>query len=149
MSRRKGRILAFQSLYSWDASGASVDSLMDFSWEKTQDSDGDNRQPSKNEQEEYTFARLIVAGTIDHIDEIDKLIEDHLSPKWTKDRINRVTLAILRTSIYEMLFQHSSKSIVIDEAVNIAKKYGADDAYKFINAMLDKIGDAKDDTKEV
>ena len=56
-------------------------------------------------------------------------------------RINKVTLAILRVSIYEMKFQNFSQAgIVIDEAVNIAKNYGPDDSFKFVNAILDKIG---------
>ena len=57
------------------------------------------------------------------------------------ERINKVTLAILRVSIYEMEFQKDSqKKIVIEEAVNIAREYGLEDSYKFINAVLDKIG---------
>ena len=62
------------------------------------------------------------------------------------DRISRVSLAILRTSVYEILFQNGSEPrIVIDEAVNISKDYDTDDSYKFINAVLDKIG--KDEAK--
>ena len=63
------------------------------------------------------------------------------------DRINKVTLAILRTSVYEMKFQADAKPfVVIDEAVNIAKDYGTDDSFKFINAVLDKIG--RDESKK-
>ena len=48
---------------------------------------------------------------------------------------------ILRISIYEMRWQPDSKTkIIIDEAINIAKDFGAEDSYKFINAILDKIG---------
>ena len=62
------------------------------------------------------------------------------------DRISRVALAILRTSVYEILFQNGAETkIVIDEAVNIAKDFDTDDSYKFINAVLDKIG--KDEAK--
>ena len=57
------------------------------------------------------------------------------------DRISRVALAILRVSVYELLFQKGAEAkIVIDEAVNIAKDFDTDDSYKFINAVLDKIG---------
>ena len=56
------------------------------------------------------------------------------------ERVNKVSLAILRTSIYEMLYQQGSEAkIVIDEAVNITKDYGPEDSYKFVNAVLDKI----------
>jgi N utilization substance protein B len=87
------------------------------------------------------FASLLVSGTINNITEIDKLITEHLTDNWSFDRINKVALAILRVSIYELKFQPDSVAkIVIDEAVNIAKQFGADDSYKFINAILDKLG---------
>ena len=84
---------------------------------------------------------MIIAGTIDHVSEIDKVIESYLSDNWSLDRINKVALAILRTAAYEILFQKDiDPKISIDEAVHIAREYGTDDSYKFINAVLDKIG---------
>ena len=153
MSRRNGRVIAFQAVYSWDVTKASLDELLTFSWLQ-KDSEieaGQQTEPealSENAKEERTFASLIIAGTISHIDEIDKLIEGHLSTSWSMDRISRVALAILRTSVYELLFQKGAEQkIVIDEAVNIAKDFDTDDSYKFINAVLDKIG--KDEPKRV
>ena len=146
MSRRKGRILAFQGVYSWDVSKSSIEDILKFSWlQKDSDSDEkpqDQDQPLAPELlEERTFASLIITGTIEHIQEIDELIKNHLSENWTLERINKVSLAILRTSIFEMKFQNGSQTkIVIDEAVNIAREYGLEDSYKFINAVLDKIG---------
>lgn len=144
MSRRKSRILAFQALYSWDVSKESLDNILSFSWLQ-KDSEiaagVEPAVPTETAKEEQTFASFIIAGTVDHADEIDKVIEAHLSSNWSMDRLNRVTLAILRTSVYEILFQKDVDSkIIIDEAVNIAKEYGTDDSYKFINAVLDKIG---------
>lgn len=148
MSRRKGRILAFQALYSWDVSKESLENILTFSWlqKDSEIVEGvEPSEPSENAKEEQTFASFIISGTIDHVDEIDKEIEAHLSDNWSMDRINRVTLAILRTSVYEILFQKDiDTGIVIDQAVKISKEYGTDDSYKFINAVLDKIGkDAK------
>ena len=151
MSRRNGRVIAFQAFYSWDVSKSSLDDLLTFSWlQKDAEIEvGVQEQEtelSETAKEERTFASLIIAGTISHIDEIDKLIENHLSASWSMDRISRVALAILRTSIYELLFQNGAEAkIVIDEAVNIAKDFDTDDSYKFINAVLDKIG--KDEAK--
>ena len=144
MSRRKGRILAFQGVYSWDVSQSSVEDILKFSWLQ-KDSEGDDKEQKKplvpEALEERTFASLIITGTIEHISEIDELIKNHLSENWTLERINKVSLAILRTSIFEMKFQNGSQpKIVIDEAVNIAREYGLEDSYKFINAVLDKIG---------
>ena len=134
MSRRKSRIIAFQALYSWNVSRVPTEELLTFSWLKK------DSEFTPNEIEEQTFASFIISGTIDHLDEIDNLISSHLSSSWTLERINKVSLAILRTSTYEIKFQAGSNpKIVIDEAVNIAKEYGSDDSYKFINAILDKI----------
>ena len=149
MSRRNGRVIAFQALYSWDASRVPLEELLAFSWlQKDEELSSDKpAEPSETAKEERTFASLLIAGAIEHIDEIDKLIVEHLSPSWSMERINKVTLAILRVSIYEMKFQNFAQSgIVIDEAVNIAKNYGPDDSYKFVNAILDKIG--KDEKSE-
>lgn len=148
MSRRKGRILAFQVLFSWEATKSSLDDLLNFSWlqkdseftanPETEAAVAEVKESSKEEQ---TFASLIASGTVDHISEIDDMIKAHLTKDWSLERINKVTLAILRTSIYEMKFQAgSTPQIVIDEAVKIAKDFGTDDSYKFINAVLDKIG---------
>ena len=151
MSRRNGRVIAFQALYSWDVSKSSLDDLLTFSWlQKDAEIEAGVQEQqseiSETAKEERTFASLIIAGTISHIDEIDKLIENHLSSSWSIDRISRVALAILRTSVYEILFQNGAETkIVIDEAVNIAKDFDTDDSYKFINAVLDKIG--KDEAK--
>ena len=143
MSRRNGRVIAFQAVYSWDVTKASLDDLLTFEWLQK---DAETSELSANSKEERTFASLIIAGTISHIDEIDKLIENHLSASWSMERISRVALAILRTSVYELLFQKDAEAkIVIDEAVNIAKDFDTDDSYKFINAVLDKIG--KDEPK--
>ncbi len=144
MSRRNGRVIAFQAVYSWDVTKASLDDLLSFEWLQK---DEEMAELSESSKEERTFASLIIAGTISHIDEIDKLIENHLSSSWSMERISRVALAILRTSVYELLFQKDSEAkIVIDEAVNIAKDFDTDDSYKFINAVLDKIG--KDEPKK-
>ena len=151
MSRRNGRVIAFQALYSWDVSKSSLDDLLTFSWlQKDAEIEAGVQEQdsviSETAKEERTFASLIIAGTISHIDEIDKLIENHLSASWSMDRISRVALAILLTSVYELLFQNGAETkIVIDEAVNIAKDFDTDDSYKFINAVLDKIG--KDEAK--
>lgn len=147
MSRHNSRVLAFQALYSWDVSQSSLEDLLTFSWvqkEAAADAEDSAEAPAEAsvhlDEDVKVFAGLVISGTIEHIAEIDELIKTHLSDKWTLERINKVTLAILRTSIYEIKYMAgSTQNIVIDEAVTIAKKYGADDAYKFINAILDKI----------
>lgn len=133
MSRRKGRILAFQGLYSWDVGGMNKDDILSLSWAKS-DADGESADDDSG-----AFARLLIAGTIDNQEKVDSLIKEHLTT-WTIDRVNKVSLAILRMSVYSLLFMKDvPPAIVIDEAIDIAKEYGQDDSFRFINGVLDNI----------
>jgi transcription antitermination protein NusB len=131
-SRRKARILAFQALYAWDASGVSAADLLSFSWL------GDDKVASLDD-ELKTFAGLIVSGALENMAEVDKAITDHLE-HWTFERLKRVDVAILRMAVYSILYQSDIPAqITIDEAIEIAKEYGAEDSYRFINGVLDAI----------
>lgn len=130
MSRRKARVLAFQIIYATEASNVPLETLFAFSWTNDEAKTGD----------EYAFAKLLAAGTIENKITIDSFIKKYLSPSWDFSRINKVSLAILRMSVYSLLFQSEIDSrVIIDEAIHIAKEYADAPAYKFINAMLDKI----------
>jgi len=135
-SRRKGRILAFQALYSWDAHYSQTkdpsipEGLLDFSWALK------NGMEALDE-ETTVFSRLLVSGTIENISKVDDMIKKHLQ-NWELDRLNRVDLAVLRMSVYTLMFQKDMPpSIVIDEAIGITKEFGADDSYRFVNGVLD------------
>lgn len=131
-SRRKARILAFQALYAWDASSMGFDELLSFSWL------GEDSLASSDE-ELKTFAGLIVSGTIENIEAVDAAIKRHLE-HWAFERLKRVDLAILRVSIYSLLYQKDIPAqITIDEAIEIAKEFGAEDSYRFINGVLDAV----------
>ena len=80
-----------------------------------------------------------LAAVQDHHEEIDAKISENLD-KWSIDRIAKTDLAILRTAVSEMLYVDSIPvSVSINEAVNLAKKYGDDRSYAFINSVLGKI----------
>ena len=131
-SRRKGRILAFQALYCWESSGIPADELMEFSWL------GAEKQAALNEST-AAFSRLLLAGTIENIRAIDDMIKSHLQ-NWDISRLNRVDLAILRMSVYTLLHQSDiAPTIAIDEAIGIAKEFGTDDSFRFVNGVLDSI----------
>ena len=138
MSRRKGRVLAFQTLYSYEVGGIPLEDLLSFSWVS------ESGVPAEDaNKDEYVFARLLAAGTVEHLSEIDENIKKHLAANWDLDRVNKVSLSILRMSVYSLLYQKDvGASVVIDEAIQIAKEFGADDSFRFINAVLDKIGKA-------
>ena len=132
MARRKGRILAFQALYSWDLGNVDISNVLDFAWVEKETLE-------RMGEESLTFTRLLISGTIEHIEEIDSVIKSHLT-NWDFDRLNKVDLAILRISVYPLLFQKDiHSSIIIDEAIDISKEFGSDDSFKFINAVLDSI----------
>lgn len=73
-----------------------------------------------------------------HLEEIDNLLND-LAEGWKTSRMAKVDLAILRVAVFEMKYEGLSKSIAINEAVEIAKAYGEDRSYAFINGILAKI----------
>ena len=138
-SRRKGRILAFQALDSWDVRYSQTgdtgipDELLNFSWAlKSSDT-------SALDDETAVFSRLLISGTVENIAAVDDMIQTHLK-NWTLKRLNRVDLAVLRLSVYTLMFQSDMPpSIVIDEAVDISKEFGTDDSYRFVNGVLDSI----------
>jgi len=131
-SRRKGRILAFQALYCWEAAHIPADELMTFSWLES------NKRAALDTQI-ADFSRLLIAGTIENIRAIDEMIKKHLQ-NWDISRLNRVDLAILRMSAYTLIYQSEiAPSIVIDEAIGISKEFGTDDSFRFVNGVLDSI----------
>ncbi|WP_461246601.1 transcription antitermination factor NusB [Treponema sp. R6D11] len=131
-SRRKSRILAFQALYFWESNKVPVEELISFAWL-------DEEKLKNLDEGMAVFSRMIIAGAIENIEAIDDMIKKHLQ-NWDISRLNRVDLAILRISVYTLMFQNDiSPSIVIDEAIGICVEYGANDSYKFVNGVLDSI----------
>ena len=86
------------------------------------------------------FVRDIVDGVLEKKDSIDKIISKYLE-NWDLDRLGKTDRAILRLSTYEMLYYNTPDVVVINEAVELAKKYSDDKVVKLINAVLDKIRD--------
>lgn len=130
-SRRTGRVIAFQTIFSWDANEISAEDLLKFEWLDTKE--------QQNSQTALDFARLLAAGTVENIEEIDKTIKEHLV-NWKFNRLSKVDLAILRLSVYSLLYREEiPNTVTIDEAVDIAKSYGSDESYKFVNGVLDSI----------
>jgi len=132
-SRRKGRILAFQALYFWESSNhAPIEELTGFSWLEEE-------KIASLDEGIAAFSRALIAGAIENIDDIDAMIKEHLE-NWDITRLGRVDLAVLRMSVYTLMYQDEiAPSIVIDEAIGICREFGTDDSYKFINGVLDSI----------
>lgn len=82
------------------------------------------------------FSKLLLNAYYDHSAEVDDEIRAHLR-NWTMERLPRVSLTVLRLAIAEMLFGGENKpGVAINEAVELTKKYGADEDYQFVNGLL-------------
>jgi N utilization substance protein B len=131
-ARRKARILAFQSLYAYELAGGGLSEHTEFAWVEEE-------RRARMGEDTLTFARLLVEGTLESLAEVDRVIKRHLE-HWDFSRLNKVDQAILRVGAYCLLFQKDiPSSVTIDEAIDIAKEYGTDDSYRFINGVLDGI----------
>ncbi len=127
--RRENRVAAMQFLYMCDVNrGASIeDSLSTFFLSK------------ENPREFYSFAEELIAGAVSRIDEIDEVIEKSAT-NWSKDRIAKVDLAILRLAIFELLFRDDIPPVVsINEAIDLAKEFSSAESRRFVNGVLDNV----------
>jgi len=126
--RRKSREYALQILYALDLNPASTSDFFKVFWEVND---------AKPEIKEY--ASRIVKGTLAHQEKIDTLISSH-SSHWKIDRMAATDRNILRVGTYELLEEHTvPPKAVINEAIEIAKKFGTTDSATFINGVLDSI----------
>jgi N utilization substance protein B len=88
---------------------------------------------------EMPMIRTYVQGVETHLDKLDDVISEH-SKRWKMYRMPRIDRSILRLGAYELLFvQDVPVSVVINEAIELAKKYGEQNTPKFINGILDSI----------
>ncbi len=87
---------------------------------------------------ENDFVSEIVYGVTTHLEKIDEIANKYMND-WTIDRIDKTGASILRMAIYELCFTTTPDIVVINEAVELAKKYSDDNVRKIINAVLDKV----------
>jgi len=131
-SRRRGRVLAFQALFSYDVSSQPLEELLEYPWLTPEERD-------KFPDDSQLFARFLISGTLEKINEVDDLIKEQLE-NWDFSRLARVDLALLRLSVYSLKYQKDiPHTVTIDEAVDLARDYGSDDSYRFINGVLDGV----------
>lgn len=94
----------------------------------------------ENLEMDNKYVKDIVNGVLENQEKIDEIITKYLD-NWDLDRLGKTDRAILRLSTYEMMYYDTPKVVVINEAVELAKKYSDDKVVKLINAVLDKIRD--------
>lgn len=83
-----------------------------------------------------SYIKDAVLGIDKNKTEIDSKIEKNLKQEWKMERISKIDLAILRLAIYEILYKEIPFKVAINEAVELAKKYGEDNSKKFVNGIL-------------
>lgn len=94
----------------------------------------------ENLEMDNKYVKDIVNGVLEKKEELDSIINKYLD-NWTLDRLGKTDASILRLASYEMMYYDTPKVVVINEAIELAKKYSDDKVIKVINAVLDKIRD--------
>lgn len=88
------------------------------------------------EDEDKKYIEEMAHGIIENNEEISKEISNNLKKDWSIERISKVDLALLKLAIYEIKHKQIPYKVVINEAVELAKKYGEDQSSSFINGVL-------------
>lgn len=127
-ARRKARELALQMLFQRDMAGNDPRAIIE-TFEDLQ-----RVRPNVRE-----FAERIFLGTVENVEEIDQIISAQ-ADNWRLERMAAVDRNIIRMSIYELKWvEGTPKLVIIDEAIEIAKKFGTEKSSQFINGILDGI----------
>ena len=131
--RSKSREIALQVLYQIDVSNNDVEEAFNLFWH--------NFTPSEDLKD---FSQIIVQGVYHHIEEIDAIIE-HYSEHWRLKRMSIVDRNVLRSAIFELMFcADVPTKVVLNEAVELGKKFGSNKSGSFVNGILDKVAHSID-----
>jgi N utilization substance protein B len=127
--RRKAREYALQMLFQWDITHDAIEQIVATFFQN---------QPEESAAI-VDFARNLVTGTIEHVEEIDRLIQRH-AEHWRLDRMAVVDRNLLRLATQEFLYDSGTpKTVIINEAIEIARRFSTQESPQFINGILDSI----------
>ena len=127
--RTKARESALKILYAIDITGEDAKKCIDTYWQDNEEKD----------LEVKAFANALVLGAVNKGKEIDKVISESAT-NWQLGRMAVIDRNILRFAAYELLFADEiPPKVTINEAIDIAKRYGDSESGKFVNGVLDKI----------
>ncbi len=139
--RRKGREVAIQTLYSIEFLDNDIRLLPEDGALKILEGIAADKEILPNNPI-YEFASDLVLNVLKHIDPIDEKIKVH-STNWSFDRIAKLDLSVLRVAVYELIYTETAPAIIMNEAIEIAKKYCSESSGKFINGVLNAISKDK------
>jgi transcription antitermination protein NusB len=151
--RRMAREMAVQMLYQSDLGGSPLPhifSTFDLTEYVAREAAVESKRgmPTAEERSEYAkrrrrieeafeYAQQLVRGTVDNQEQIDGLIRGQ-ADNWRLERMPAVDRNILRLAVYEMLHERETpKLVVLDEAIELAKKFGSEQSGRFVNGLLD------------
>jgi len=127
-TRRKAREAALQMLFQWEAGRDAPAQVMANYWEGV-----------KADQVTRSFANQLFEGTVAAVAEIDPLLRVH-SEHWRLERMAAIDRNLLRLAVYELqAFPQTPRPVIINEALEIARKYSGADSVEFVNGVLDSI----------
>ena len=133
-SRRRAREYALQMLFQCDVGGSPPESVLDLFW-----SNRDRTADRPEDEVIRTFSNELFTGTSSKIESIDRLIRQY-AENWKLERMAAVDRNILRLAIYELLHhKETPPAVVINEALEIARKFSEEDSVSFINGVLDSV----------
>jgi transcription antitermination protein NusB len=126
--RRKAREYALQGLYMYEITKKPAAEICDLSWVDAPIND-DIRD----------FAVSLITGTIEHMDQVDLLIQTH-TKNWKFERLSIIDKTILRQCIFEMIhLPEIPPAVTINEGIELGKQYGGENSGQFINGILDAV----------
>ncbi len=137
-SRRRAREFALQALYNTDVSGVTVSDALTGLWAGLLEGEGvDEHRPAENDEVE--FAKRLALGVVSRKEEIDGLIEQ-CSTNWRLARMPVVDRNVLRIASFELLgCDDIPPTVSINEAVELAKRFGTAESRAFVNGIVDRL----------
>ena len=134
-SRRQSRENALQALYQCDALQDWSDEAIGLYFECFHT----DREDGQKSDDDHAFAKLLISGVISNLETIDSCISS-CSQNWSLNRMSRVDRNILRVATFELAYlPEIPPNVSLNEAIEVAKKFAADDSPMFVNGVLDKI----------
>ncbi|MBI2835699.1 MAG: transcription antitermination factor NusB [Acidobacteria bacterium] len=127
--RRRGREAALQILYQWEVGRIDIDKVI---------GGFPQFQRARTSDAALAFAGELARGTVESLETIDPVITAHAA-NWRFDRLAVIDRLILRLATYELQRRITPPGIIIDEAIELAKRFGGGDSARFVNGVLDAI----------
>ena len=129
-SRRKARECALQMLFAADVADTRADELARTFWSELAD--------GELEEQGREFATRLALGTLTHLAEVDERIKSR-AEHWRIDRMATVDRNVLRLAVYEFLHEPTPRTVAINEALEVARRFSTYEATQFINGILDAV----------